>query len=83
MDGIQASKDMEPDKKGFTARMHQQNIGCLIVVASERKGIYVYYNVGNLHLSECYNCKKVAAWCMESSFSSPAGWSSTKYRSSL
>lgn len=34
----------------------------LIILDRNQNGAYVYNDVGNLHLSECYNCKKIAVW---------------------
>lgn len=34
----------------------------LVVLSRNQSGAYVYNDVSNLHLSECYNCKKIAVW---------------------
>jgi len=51
----------EEHKAKLVARMEKVGSG-LIYLENNDKGKYVYNDVGNLFLSQCYNCEKFAVW---------------------
>ena len=63
---IAESKDLEPEEKDQFLVWIDKILAGLVLLYRNQRGSYVYNDVGNLHLSECYNCKKIAVWVHES-----------------
>ena len=59
---ISGSKDLEEPQKADILKWIADMQAGLVVLDRNERGHYVYVDVGNLHLSECYNCRKVAVW---------------------
>lgn len=61
-DRIAKTKELEPDRKERLLEWIDKTLAGLVQIDRNQNGAYVYSDIGNLHLSECYNCKKVAVW---------------------
>lgn len=59
---IAKATELEPERKERLLRWVDRILAGLVLLDRNQKGSYVYNDVGNLHLSECYNCKKIAVW---------------------
>ncbi len=58
---IKEAKDLpEEAKQNFLDRCEQMDTG--LVFLEKNDGRYIYNSVSNLHLSKCFNCKKIAIW---------------------
>ena len=65
-DRIGKAKDLEPEQKERLLSWIDDVLAGLVLLDRNQSGAYVYNDVGNLHLSECYNCKKIAVWVHQS-----------------
>jgi len=65
-DRISKAKELEPDQKQRLLDWIDKSLAGLVQIDRNQNGAYVYNDIGNLHLSECYNCKKVAVWVHDS-----------------
>lgn len=61
-DRISKAKEMQPEMKERLLVRIDKILAGQIILESTQSGKFVYNNIGNLHLSECYNCKKIAVW---------------------
>lgn len=61
-DRISKSKALEEAQKESLLQWIDKISAGLVLLDRNQNGSYVYNDVGNLHLSECYNCKKIAVW---------------------
>jgi hypothetical protein len=61
-ESIAKSKDIEAPQKQRLIAYFDKIISGLVLIDKSQSGTYVYGDVSNLHLSECFNCKKVAVW---------------------
>lgn len=61
-DQIVKAENLEADQRERLLLWIDKILAGLVFLERNRNGAYVYNNVGNLHLSECYNCKKIAVW---------------------
>ena len=59
---ISSAKDLDVEQKERLLLWVDKILAGLIILDRNQRGAYVYNDVGNLHLSECYNCKKIAVW---------------------
>jgi hypothetical protein len=59
---ISQDKELEPEYKKSLLRSVDKLLAGLILLDRNHNGTFVYNSVSNLHLSECYNCKKIAVW---------------------
>lgn len=59
---ISQAKDLKPEQKEQLLLWIDKILSGLILLDRNQNGVYVYNDVANLHLSECYNCKKIAVW---------------------
>lgn len=57
---IRSSKDTEM-KKNLLEWIGKMDSG-MVFLDQNKQGVYIYNDVNNLFLSQCYNCKKVAVW---------------------
>ena len=61
-EGIRSAKELDAEMKnnllGWIGKMDSG----LIFLDQNKQGAYIYNDVNNLFLSQCYNCKKVAVW---------------------
>ena len=65
-DRIGKAKELEASQKERLLRRIEKIEAGLVLLDRNQTGAYVYSDVGNLHLSECYNCKKIAVWVHDS-----------------
>lgn len=61
-DLISKSKNIESEQKEQLMKWLDRMAAGLVQLDRNQNGAYVNNDVGNLHLSECYNCKKIAVW---------------------
>lgn len=61
-DRIAKWRELELQQKERLLDSIDKILAGLVVLDRNQSGAYVYNDVGNLHLSECYNCKKIAVW---------------------
>lgn len=61
-DQISKLRELEPEQKQRLLLWIDKISAGLILLDRNQNGAYVYNDVGNLHLSECFNCKKIAVW---------------------
>ncbi|SDW72742.1 DUF4145 domain-containing protein [Nitrosomonas oligotropha] len=61
-DRITKAKELEADQKEQFLLSIDKIMSGLVLLDRNQSGSYVYNNISNLHLSECYNCKKIAVW---------------------
>lgn len=61
-DQILEAKELEAQQKERLLDWIDKILAGLVILGRNTNGAYVYNDVGNLHLSECYNCKKIAVW---------------------
>lgn len=61
-DRISKAKDLEVEQKERLIQWIEKIASGLVLLDRKQNGSYVNYEVGNLNLSECYNCKKIAVW---------------------
>lgn len=62
VDAIRAAKDIpDEDKKRFVDYFQKILRGSVVVDKNDR-GQYVYSDVGNLHVSKCFNCGDISVW---------------------
>ena len=61
-DRIAEAKDLEPENKKRMLAWVDKSLAGLVQIDRNQGGAYVYNDIGNLHLSECYNCKKATVW---------------------
>jgi hypothetical protein len=61
-DLIKNSKEFEEARKQRLLQWIDKISKGLVLLDRSPNVSYVYYDVENLHLSECYNCKKIAVW---------------------
>lgn len=59
---ISKAKDLEDAQRERLLAWIDTVLAGLVLLDRNLSGAYVYSDVGNLHLSECYNCKKIAVW---------------------
>lgn len=59
---ISKAKELDAGHKERLILWVDKILAGLIFLDRNQNGTYVYNDVGNLHLSECYNCKKIAVW---------------------
>lgn len=59
---IAKDKELKPDQKEWFLDWIDKTLAGLVQIERKKNGAYVYNDIGNLHLSECYNCKKIAVW---------------------
>lgn len=59
------AKELEAGQKEHLLLWVDKILAGLILLDRNQNGKYVYNDVGNLHLSECYNCKKIAVWVQD------------------
>ena len=59
---IASAKELEPDHKQRLLDWVDKVLLGLVLLDRNQNGAYVNNDVGNLHLSECFNCRKVAVW---------------------
>ena len=59
---ISKATELEEPQKGRLLAWIDNVLAGLVLLDRNQNGAYVYNDVGNLHLSECYNCKKIAVW---------------------
>ncbi len=52
----------EPNEKKSLLVLLDEMLTGLVLLDREKSSKYASYSVRNLHLSECYNCKKIAVW---------------------
>ena len=56
------AKELETEQRQSLLEWIDRTMSGYVQLDRNQSGAYVYSDVGNLHLSECYNCKKVAVW---------------------
>lgn len=61
-DRIVGNTNLNADQKEDILQWFDAMVAGLVLLERNQKGFYVSIDVGNLHLSECYNCKKIAVW---------------------
>ena len=61
-ENISNAMGLEAEQKERLLLWVDKILAGLIILERNQNGAYVYNDVGNLHLSECYNCKKIAVW---------------------
>ena len=61
-DRIVKAKELEADQKERLVLWIDKILAGVVLLDRNQNGAYVYSDVSNLHLSECYNCKKIAVW---------------------
>jgi hypothetical protein len=59
---IAKAEELEADQRERLLLWVDKILTGLVLLDRNKSGAYVYSDVGNLHLSECYNCKKIAVW---------------------
>lgn len=59
---IRGAKELDPDMKTRLLEWIVKMDRGLIFLDQNKHGVYIYNDVNNLFLSQCYNCKKVAVW---------------------
>lgn len=59
---ISKTKELDGENKQRMLDWFDKILAGLVVLDRNQRGAFSYNDVGNLHLSECYNCKKVAVW---------------------
>lgn len=60
--GIRQAKELDEEiKKNLLEWIVKMDSG-LVFLDQNKQGAYIYNDVNNLFLSQCYNCKKVAVW---------------------
>lgn len=59
---IASNKELEAAQKEQLLLWVDKILAGLIILDQNQRGAYTYNDVSNLHLSECYNCKKIAVW---------------------
>jgi len=59
---ISKAKEFEPEQRQHLLAWIEKSIAGLVQIDRNQNRAYVHNDIGNLHLSECYNCKKVAVW---------------------
>lgn len=55
-------KELDGENKQRMLAWFDKMLAGLVVLDRNQRGVYSYNDVGNLHLSECYNCKNIAVW---------------------
>jgi hypothetical protein len=63
---IAKAKELEPESKDRLIDWVDKILQGLVLIDRNQTGAYAYNDVENLHLSECFNCKKVAVWVHKS-----------------
>lgn len=63
---IERDKDLEPDLRASVIEWAEKMNSGLVFFEKYDKGRYVYRDVHNLNISECFNCKKAAVWVHQS-----------------
>lgn len=61
-DRIAKAKEIDSDQRQRLLDWVDKALAGLVLIDRNQSGAYAYNDIGNLHLSECYNCKKVAVW---------------------
>lgn len=61
-DRIRKAEDIASPQKEQLIQWIDKIAAGLVFLDRNQSGSYIYNDVGNLHLSECYNCKKIAVW---------------------
>lgn len=61
-DRIRKATDLEDAQRKNILQWIEKISAGLVLLDRNQSGSYVYNDVGNLHLSECYNCKKISVW---------------------
>lgn len=62
LDGIRQEETLDEDiRKNLLEWIRKMDSG-LVFLDQNKQGAYIYNDVNNLFLSQCYNCKKVAVW---------------------
>lgn len=64
-DRISKAKEIDAARKEQLFKWIDKISAGLVHVERSQNGSYVNYDISNLHLSECYNCKKIAVWVHE------------------
>jgi len=59
---ISQAKELEDEHRNRLLLWVDKILTGLIILNRNKDGKYVYSDIDNLHLSECYNCKKIAVW---------------------
>lgn len=63
---ILAAKDIKPEvKQLFLDWINDMESG-LVFLEQKKDGSYIYNEIHNLFLSQCYNCKKISVWVHDS-----------------
>jgi hypothetical protein len=65
-DRIRKEKDLDSQRKERIIEWIDRISSGLVLVERKQNGAYVNYDTSNVHLSECYNCKKIAVWVHKS-----------------
>lgn len=61
-EGVRHARELEEEmRKNLLEWIEKMNRG-LVFLDQNKQGAYIYNDVNNLFLSQCYNCKKVAVW---------------------
>lgn len=63
---IENDRDLEPEVRASLIEWAEQMHSGLVFFEKNSKGRYVYRDVHNLNISECFNCGKIAVWVHQS-----------------
>lgn len=65
-ENIRSAKELDAEmKKNLLEWIGKMDSG-MVFLDQNKQGAYIYNDVNNLFLSQCYNCKKVAVWVHQS-----------------
>ena len=65
-ENIRAAKELGAETKQNLMQWIGKMDSGLVFLDQNKQGAYIYNDVNNLFLSQCYNCKKVAVWVHQS-----------------
>lgn len=62
---VRAAEELDDEAKQDFMIWLDKMEGGLVFLERNKQGTYIHDDVNNLHLSQCYNCKKIAVWVHE------------------
>lgn len=62
VENIRHAKELEEEMRQNLLEWVRKMDSGLVFLDQNKQGSYIYNDVNNLFLSQCYNCKKVAVW---------------------
>jgi Domain of unknown function (DUF4145) len=63
---IQSAGNLEPEQKAELIEWIENMQLGLVFIQHDEKGTVAYKNAENLHISQCFNCEKIAVWVYKS-----------------